>query len=1112
MKRILILAANPRQDLDLRREIHILKSVIERSQEGEEFEIKIDSAVRPQNLQKLFLEYKPRIIHFCGHGTGEQGLVLEDGEGAEKLVSTFALSDLFKNFSDQVECVLLNACYSEQQADVIKDDINYVIGMSQAIKDDAAIVFARGFYQALAYGKPIPDAFDLGCNAIQLQISNANNSQSNFSEKERKLIAEEEINLVNLPEHLKPKLKQKSPLTFFSENKTQVVNSFPFPDLTEAIQEEISRQRYRENCQKDFGLGKNILHQGLPLTQQDYRYEKVLLSKVKDSWIKGVLEKSLHSKVLFELHIKERLDVIHRPFSDLEELSNNSDKSFEWLQASDVFEEMETGRTLLILGEPGTGKTISLLKLAERLIKRTEQDFNLPIPVVFNLSSWGNKRQSISDWLVTELKEKYQVSKSLGKQWIEQERLILLLDGLDEVKAEYRNACVAALNKFIEAHGITEMVACSRIRDYEALSERIKLRSAICIQPLTSEYIDWYLQDVGKPLEGLKILLKKDQELTEFAKTPLILNIMSLTYEGLPSEILLQQLGSKEERYQHLFDNYIDRMLQRKKNDNHYLEKSTKYWLAMLAKNLKKSSQTIFVIEQLQPTWLTSIAQKNIYFFSISLLCSIIGLSIGLIISILYIILFYRSPFGLPIENLILDVMFLQDPIRDFMSSISIGLFGGGLLGFLGGLWTGISRQINPINALRWSLGEAIKGFFTGTKISVAIYLIIHITQSFLMMGREIQNSIDYCFASGQQPILTIFGISVLPFIVGFIGSKILMLRPIFEKINIRLSLIPIILLGIFLGLSFSLLTNTIGITLAINIRQMFMILGLIIGVERLSKSKIKSAYLNNITIIFILFFSCGLLLKLILILPHLPHLTVNLATTVDGLASLILFIFLIIYGIFIFNQAEQKTNIYHFIRHSLEANGFGLALAYIAWLYSSGYPNIFYIFNIEYLKNFLATVFLFVVPGFLSALYFGWTNTKIQNDSNLNQGIGRYIKFSLMITGLFSLVFGIFTIVILKLFPYNPITHQHISKYGVLLILFSTSILLALSIGLLSSLPLIQHFFVRIILYFHGLFSWNYRSFLNHATERLLMQKVGNGYIFVHRMLMEHFARMKQD
>lgn len=602
MKRILILAANPRQDLDLRREIHVLKSVIERSQEGEEFEIKIDSAVRPQDLQKLFLEYKPRIIHFCGHGTGEQGLVLEDGEGAEKLVSTFALSDLFKRFSDQVECVLLNACYSEQQADVIKDDINYVIGMSQAIKDDAAIVFARGFYQALAYGKPIPDAFDLGCNAIQLQISNANNSQSNVSEKERKLIAEEEINLVNLPEHLKPKLKQKSPLTFFSENGTQV-NSFPFPNLTEAIQEEISRQRYRENRQQDFGLGKNVPHQDKPLTQQGYRYRKVLLNKVKDSWIKGVLENSLHSKVLFELHIKERLDVIHRPFSDLEELSNDSDKSFEWLQASDIFEEMETERTLLILGEPGTGKTISLLKLAERLIKRTEQNLSLPIPVVFNLSSWGNKRKPIAEWLVTELKDKYQASKALGKQWIEEESLILLLDGLDEVKAEYRNDCVKALNKFIETHGITEMVVCSRVGNYEALSERLKLRSAICIQPLTSEYINWYLEDVGKPLEGLKTILKKNTELENFAKTPLIFSVMSTTYQDYSLEALSQEMSVKEQRYKRLFDSYIERMFNRRQSMKYkYSKEKSKKWLSLIANKMEQ--EDIFYIEKIQILWL----------------------------------------------------------------------------------------------------------------------------------------------------------------------------------------------------------------------------------------------------------------------------------------------------------------------------------------------------------------------------------------------------------------------------------------------------------------------------------------------------------------------------
>lgn len=82
------------------------------------------------------------------------------------------------------------------------------------------------------------------------------------------------------------------------------------------------------------------------------------------------------------------------------------------------------------------------------------------------------------------------VSKALAKQWIKQQQLILLLDGLDEVKAEYRNDCVRALNQFLDTHGITEMVVCCSVQDYEVLSERLKLRNAICIQPLSSEYIN----------------------------------------------------------------------------------------------------------------------------------------------------------------------------------------------------------------------------------------------------------------------------------------------------------------------------------------------------------------------------------------------------------------------------------------------------------------------------------------------------------------------------------------------------------------------------------------------------------------------------------------------
>jgi hypothetical protein len=219
-----------------------------------------------------------------------------------------------------------------------------------------------------------------------------------------------------------------------------------------------------------------------PLTQPEYRQRQVLLSKVKDYWVKGVLETSLHTKTAIELGLHKRPDLLQRPFQDVAEFPDIGGKALpNGTSATTTFDQMGQGRTLLILGEPGSGKTITLLKLAEDLIARTEKDISQPIPVVFNLSSWARKSQSIETWLIQELLEKYQVSKALGKKWVETESLLLLLDGLDEVKVEQRNACVQALNQFMQTHGTTECTVCCRIKDYQALPEQLTLRSAICI-------------------------------------------------------------------------------------------------------------------------------------------------------------------------------------------------------------------------------------------------------------------------------------------------------------------------------------------------------------------------------------------------------------------------------------------------------------------------------------------------------------------------------------------------------------------------------------------------------------------------------------------------------
>jgi acyl carrier protein len=76
---------------------------------------------------------------------------------------------LFENFSDYLNCIIMNACYSATQATAIARHIPYVIGMSQAVGDRAAIAFSVGFYQALGAGRSIENAFKLGVAQIRIQ-------------------------------------------------------------------------------------------------------------------------------------------------------------------------------------------------------------------------------------------------------------------------------------------------------------------------------------------------------------------------------------------------------------------------------------------------------------------------------------------------------------------------------------------------------------------------------------------------------------------------------------------------------------------------------------------------------------------------------------------------------------------------------------------------------------------------------------------------------------------------------------------------------------------------------------------------------------------------------
>ena len=116
-----------------------------------------------------------------------------------------------------------------------------------------------------------------------------------------------------------------------------------------------------------------------------------MINKVEEFWIEGFLKPSLYFNTSVDKTEDDPSGQILRQLDNIEVIPFNIDDSYDELKKTDITGQISDGKTLLILGNPGSGKTIALLQLAERLIKQTQQDMTKPIPVVFNLSSWREK-------------------------------------------------------------------------------------------------------------------------------------------------------------------------------------------------------------------------------------------------------------------------------------------------------------------------------------------------------------------------------------------------------------------------------------------------------------------------------------------------------------------------------------------------------------------------------------------------------------------------------------------------------------------------------------------------------------------------------------------------
>jgi DNA polymerase III delta prime subunit len=443
--------------------------------------------------------------------------------------------------------------------------------------------------------------------------------------------------------------------------------------------------------------------------RQESRNRQALLQQVKNE-VDSRLDQSLHNAVLINLGKEKQPQQVKRPWDMEVKVGNQPSEPLPPEERIiDFFNREAIAGKFLILGMPGSGKTTTLLELARELVIRAEDNANQPMPVLFNLSTWKDDKQPIAQWLVAELKDKYGVRKDIGKNWLKNKEFLPLLDGLDELASERQEKCVQAINQFLASEERSlYLVVCSRSEEYGNYETRLQLNGAIYLKPLSNLQIRDYLAAIKRA--ELMQTISRDPTLLKLVRTPLMLSVTTLVSIELSLEEW-QRLNTSKERLRYLLDAYIRWMLAREINSKAYSRqklpnpKEVRCRLVWLARQLQKEYQTEFLLERMQPSWLTNFFTQQTYALGVGLVFgSVGGLIVGLIVG-LNCARFFGNHIGLII-------------------GVIIGLFFGFFFGIWAWLALGQSKEIKPVETLNSSWSNLGKSLIVGMILGFITWVI----------------------------------------------------------------------------------------------------------------------------------------------------------------------------------------------------------------------------------------------------------------------------------------------------------------------------------------------------------------------------------------------------
>jgi DNA polymerase III delta prime subunit len=271
----------------------------------------------------------------------------------------------------------------------------------------------------------------------------------------------------------------------------------------------------------------------------------------------------------------------------------------------------QTGGRLLILGDPGTGKSNLLHELARDLVREARDDIEHSIPIILSLARWtlGERIRTLQEWISDDLHDLYGLTTSDAMTLIRTDAIIPLLDGLDEVDESRRLRCVEAINSYQSDRSLGRFAVCCRWEEYAQLmngghddtgtTSQIKVRWAIRVERLSPCDVE---REVSQPgLEGVREILEADAALRSFVDTPLWLHVLFLGSLASPFSL---DAGNPRDR---LYDNYVSHILTRRpegasheRTDRSKLVRS----LGWLATEMRGRNQTQFVLEDLSWPWI----------------------------------------------------------------------------------------------------------------------------------------------------------------------------------------------------------------------------------------------------------------------------------------------------------------------------------------------------------------------------------------------------------------------------------------------------------------------------------------------------------------------------